>query len=303
MRIRSARRLRREGVTNHVKVVVTERARLGRNSVPTPLTHMHDLKALASAAMIASALASTGFSGEQTFRSGPARVALIELFTSEGCSSCPPAEAWLGELRQDSGLWREFVPVAFHVSYWDRLGWRDELASKAFTDREYAYAAAWNASSVYTPCFARNGLEWRPRDLQAKRESQPGDAGHLTLTWDSAERTCRVTFTPAASGLPRELSSGLSASIALLGGGIVSDVRKGENAGRKLQHEFVALQFETLSLKLDGNGSWSGFVSVPPRADVKAQCVAIAGWVHGRNELMPVQATGGWLDAIPQRTQ
>ena len=61
----------------------------------------------------------------RTFRSGPRPVPLLELFTSEGCSSCPPAEAWLGELRHDPGLWRDFVPVAWHVNYWDRLGWPD----------------------------------------------------------------------------------------------------------------------------------------------------------------------------------
>src|SRR5262249_51627062 len=97
------------------------------------------------------------------FRSGPARVALIELYTSEGCSSCPPAEKWLGELSHDPGLWTQFVPVAFHVNYWDHLGWRDALATKIFTAREYAYADAWGAASVYTPCFVRNGREWHPR--------------------------------------------------------------------------------------------------------------------------------------------
>src|SRR5690242_13991684 len=76
----------------------------------------------------------------QQFRSGPAPVSLLELFTSEGCSSCPPAEKWLGDLREETGLWRDFVPVAFHVNYWDHLGWRDALASAAFTQREHAYA-------------------------------------------------------------------------------------------------------------------------------------------------------------------
>jgi len=59
---------------------------------------------------------------EQRFASRPARVTLVELYTSEGCSSCPPAERWLGELRTAPGLWRDFVPVAWHVDYWNRLG-------------------------------------------------------------------------------------------------------------------------------------------------------------------------------------
>src|SRR5438270_9390200 len=91
------------------------------------------------------AVTAVGLHAEVAFRSGPAKVALVELYTSEGCSSCPPAEKWLGSLTADPGLWRQFVPVAFHVNYWDNLGWRDALATKAFTDRQYAYSAAWGA--------------------------------------------------------------------------------------------------------------------------------------------------------------
>lgn len=220
-------------------------------------------------------------------------MALIELYTSEGCSSCPPAEAWLNELRQDRGLWREFVPVALHVNYWDRLGWRDGLASKRFTEREHAYAAAWNASSVYTPCFVRNGAEWRPRGGRPTSETKSPDPGQLTLTWEAANRTCRVDFTPATTPASRRLD----ASVALLGGGIVSDVRKGENAGRKLQHEFVALQLATVPLERDpATGTWTGIVALPSRSDVKAERVALAGWIHARGEQTPQQAAGGWVE-------
>ena len=85
---------------------------------------------------------------EQRFSSGPAQVALVELYTSEGCSSCPPAERWLGELRTAPGLWRDFVPVAWHVDYWNRLGWPDRFSTKEFTARQYAVAAAWRSDSV-----------------------------------------------------------------------------------------------------------------------------------------------------------
>src|SRR5207237_177518 len=67
------------------------------------------------------------------FESGPKKVQLLELFTSEGCSSCPPAEASLAQLVKDSRLWRAFVPIAFHVDYWDRLGWKDPFASSEWT--------------------------------------------------------------------------------------------------------------------------------------------------------------------------
>src|SRR5689334_8314649 len=88
-------------------------------------------------------VAATCHGGDKHFTSGETQVALLELFTSEGCSSCPPAERWLGALRDAPGLWRDFVPIAFHVNYWDRLGWPDRFASREATQRQHAYAAVW----------------------------------------------------------------------------------------------------------------------------------------------------------------
>src|SRR4051812_9133614 len=93
------------------------------------------------------------------FTSGQTRTHLLELYSSEGCSSCPPAEAWVGGLREAPGLWRDFVPVAFHVAYWDQLGWRDRFATPEFNARQYAYASAWGTESVYTPEFVLDGAE------------------------------------------------------------------------------------------------------------------------------------------------
>jgi len=95
-----------------------------------------------------------------TFQSGAEQTALLELYTSEGCSSCPPAEAWLSRQRESPGLWRDFVPLAFHVDYWDYLGWRDPWSAREFSARQRAYAASWHGESVHTPCFVLNGTEW-----------------------------------------------------------------------------------------------------------------------------------------------
>src|SRR5271169_1771254 len=129
----------------------------------------------------------------ERFSSGSARVALIELFTSEGCSSCPPADRWLAALRDDPGLWREFVPVEFHVNYWDGLGWRDRLSTREFTAREYAYASAWGASNVFTPCFVRNGERWNPlRDAPGT----PGAPAGVLAVDVGDDGVCRAEFTP-----------------------------------------------------------------------------------------------------------
>ena len=96
-----------------------------------------------------------------TFQSAEQQTALLELYTSEGCSSCPPAETWLSRLTDSPQLWRDFVPVAFHVNYWDYLGWRDPWAARQFSERQRNYAAKWRSDSIYTPEFVLNGKEWR----------------------------------------------------------------------------------------------------------------------------------------------
>jgi hypothetical protein len=229
---------------------------------------------------------------EVVLRSGPKQVPLIELYTSEGCSSCPPAEKWLGELRSAPGLWRDFVPVAFHVNYWDHLGWRDALASKAFTDRQHAYAETWRANSVYTPCFVRAGVEWRPTGVAPAKDSN-AEGGMLVLHRESETQQVRVEFTPT----PRtKLGSAWEVNVALLGGGIVSDVRRGENAGRALRHEFVVLRLESQLLTRGDDGVWSTTVALAPRTDIAAPRRALAAWINPRGRLAPIQAVGGWLE-------
>lgn len=251
---------------------------------------------------VSSLLVSAAPAAESIFRSGPAPVALIELYTSEGCSSCPPAEKWLGALRHDAGLWTRFVPVAFHVNYWDHLGWRDALATKAFTEREHAYAAAWRASSVYTPCFVRNGDEWRPRDLSTdKAPATAADAGVLIVAWDRTAHRATITFIPAAgsvttTGMKRPEATAFEGSVALLGGGIVQAVRKGENSGRTLHHEFVALRLETTRLIRSDASGWTAQVTLPPRAEIASSRLALAAWVTRAGQLAPLQATGGWIN-------
>jgi hypothetical protein len=218
--------------------------------------------------------------------SGPARVAVIELYTSEGCSSCPPADRWLEALREQPGLWRDFVPVGFHVNYWDRLGWKDRFASRAFTQRQYALASRWGSNSVYTPCFALDGREWHPgADLPPPEGDRPGTLS-LALGEDGI---CRVRFTPS----PGAAASRWEAHVALLGGGYESKVTAGENRGATLHQEFVALALADSAMQ-PGQATESADLPVP--AAPGAQRRALAAWVTRAGQLEPVQATGGWLN-------
>lgn len=224
-----------------------------------------------------------------TFSSGPTRVDLIELYTSEGCSSCPPAEAWIGDLRAKPGLWTEFVPVAFHVNYWDHLGWRDRLSSRAYTDRQYAYASSWGSGSVYTPCFVRNGMEWRPR--WGGTTSLKGSAGTLGATL-AGDGSCRVEFRPAPGAGGHQ--GPCRAHLALLGFGLSSRVTAGENQGETLRHEFAALGLSEAPME-EQAGVMVALLRLPDPAVPGAARRAAAIWVSRTGDLEPLQATGGWI--------
>ena len=215
------------------------------------------------------------------FTSGGTRTHLVELYSSEGCSSCPPAEKWLGDLRAEPGLWRDFVPVAFHVAYWDRLGWRDRFASKEFTARQYAYASRWGSDAVYTPGFALDGAEWKSTFGRHLPPPSTEKAGVLSVEYADGG-VCRVAFTATGD---------FEVHVAVLGGGITSAVRAGENQGRTLGHDFVALTLADVSLK-----AGVAELILPRPAVAGVTRYALAAWITRRGELAPLQATGGWLD-------
>src|SRR6266446_3056661 len=127
-----------------------------------------------AALLLAVLLAVSAPAGEIVFESKPARTHMLELFTSEGCSSCLPAETWLSNLKNEPRLWQDFVPLAFHVDYWDHLGWRDPFASKMWTERQADYSARWKSGSVYTPAFVLDGVAWHNTALPPTATETPG---------------------------------------------------------------------------------------------------------------------------------
>jgi hypothetical protein len=219
---------------------------------------------------------------ETTLRSGPQRVSLLELYTSEGCSSCPPAESWLGGLERDSRLWKEIVPVAFHVDYWDDLGWKDRFAKQEYTSRQREYWTVWGTSSVYTPGFVLDGQEWKGW-FNGSALPEPGKQSAGTLEVRIQGQTATIRFT-ANSG-----SEGLEAHVVPLAMDVNSDVLAGENRGRKLAHSFVAL--DIISRKLsDKDGELT--VELPFEY---AAAKAVAVWVTPVGSVRPVQSVGGYL--------
>ncbi len=164
-----------------------------------------------------------------TLNSGTRQVTLLELYTSQGCSSCPPAERWLNEYVDDKDLWTKIVPVAFHVDYWDYIGWKDIFATKANGERQRDYARAGKARTVYTPGLFNNGREWRGWTLRLPPRASDKQPGNLsaTITGD------RLVATFPAANTPLELH------VALLGFGIDTKIERGENSNSTLRQEFV----------------------------------------------------------------
>ena len=214
--------------------------------------------------------------GDLNFESAPHRTHLIELFTSQGCSSCPPAEAWLSKLKSEPRLWQDFVPLAFHVDYWDRLGWRDPFASKEWTARQYQYSANWKSESVYTPGFVLDGHEWSGRSIPPPSTDKPG-----VLKLTIANQTMTGEFVPMNGG-----TKDVDLHVALLAFDINTKITAGENSGRNLLQDFVVLSLTNQKIA-------DGKAEISFKVDSRAR--AIAAWITGPNQIEPIQAVGGWL--------
>lgn len=169
-------------------------------------------------------------------------VAVVELFTSEGCSSCPPADALLSKIITETAKDGRLVfAIAHHVDYWDRLGWRDKFSSAAASARQEAYARSLKLDGIYTPQMIVNGrAEFVGSDApRARREI---DAALATPTTAAVELTVRVTneTTVAVDYTVTGAPPGATLQLFLVERGLTTKVARGENAGRDLPHDNVA---------------------------------------------------------------
>ena len=165
--------------------------------------------------------------------SARAAVPVVELYTSEGCNSCPPADRWLSTLKADPGV----VALAFHVDYWDRLGWKDRFASAAFTARQAMQQATNGARFSYTPQVVIDGRD-RTDWARARLASTPRPQAPVEVALARRGDTYVATVTPLP-GAPQRLA----AYWAVTEQGHVSDVKAGENGGVTLHHDFVVRDY------------------------------------------------------------
>lgn len=161
-------------------------------------------------------------------RAGTTAPVVVELYTSEGCSSCPPADRWLSTLKGRADV----LALAFHVDYWDRLGWADRFASAEATRRQYMLAQTFGSDTVYTPQVLANGQDWRGWRASTPLPAPEGGAPPaLALARDGQRVTARI----GADGASRRLGG----YWAVVEDGHVSRVGAGENRGETLRHDHV----------------------------------------------------------------
>lgn len=201
--------------------------------------------------------ASVAEAGQCQASSSPTRTALVELYTSEGCSSCPPADRWLSALpgKTDGRV----VPLAFHVDYWDYIGWPDRFARAEHTARQRQVARRNRLNTIYTPQVVVNGRDFRhwrwPGSFKATLETihrQPaGAAIKFTLTGDDTNRITARGHVMLRPGTPPGQAE---VFIALYQNRQVTRVGAGENHGRTLRHDAIVRQmFGPLTLDTNGD--------------------------------------------------
>ncbi|WP_321962910.1 DUF1223 domain-containing protein [Paraburkholderia sp. J7] len=173
-----------------------------------------------------------------------ARPVVVELFTSEGCSSCPPADAFLSELSRDRP---ELLPLAFHVTYWNSLGWQDPYSLEAATQRQAEYSARFG-DSPYTPEMVIDGQKGlvgsnRRAAEAAIAKAQKADEAEVAVSAVRHGRTISVTVGRGAG----------HAQVVLVGydAGHVTNVARGENTGRTLRESNIVRSIQTV-------GEWTG---------------------------------------------
>ena len=216
---------------------------------------------------------------------------VLELYTSQGCSSCPPAEKWISGFVKSDKLWTELVPINFHVDYWDYLGWKDPFADSTFSKRQRDYKRVGKANTIATPGFALNGRAWNG---WFRGQSLPNRVAPLSgeLHASVQNNIVDVSF----NNINRSTSNTLVVHAALLGFGIETLVKRGENAGRKLTHDFIVVDYENALLSSNGDNAQQYVATLPSPSNthIKAIKHALVVWVSDTNDPSPLQVAASW---------
>ncbi|MBX3380724.1 MAG: DUF1223 domain-containing protein [Phycisphaeraceae bacterium] len=232
-------------------------------------------------------------------------VAVVELFTSEGCSSCPPADRLLAELIEQHAKSGDLIALSFHVDYWNSLGWKDPWSSAAATERQQGYRAGLGERSLYTPQMVVGG--WvgfvgsdrvrAEREIAAELRREKQVAVTSVASWKGGTKlgtVLRVSTQLKPSGESERNVRKWTVLVALVEKGLEADVRRGENAGKKLAHENVVRAFANLEASADTEANLD--LAIPADVEVdRAALVVLVQAAPGR----PI--AGATLISLPER--
>ena len=207
---------------------------------------------------------------------------VVELFTSEGCSSCPPADTVLSGLMHDQPVpGAEIIALGMHVDYWDDQGWKDPASSHQATMRQQAYSRVFGADRVYTPQAVIDGRDelvgsdnGGVKRAIARAAARPHAHVGLTTSVDGAT----LVATVSVAGLPTAANESLDAVVAILEDGVTSAVQRGENRGRTLHHDAVVRAVQATGLS--GDHAARVVIQLPPGG--RPSALRAVAFVQGR---------------------
>lgn len=231
----------------------------------------------------------------------PIRPVVVELFTSEGCSSCPPADALLAKLDQQGRLGNaEIIALEEHVDYWDQLGWRDPFSSSQWTQRQQDYAAAFRNDGVYTPQMVVDGRAEFVGSSQSSARSAIVEASRVTK---AEVALSGITVSPQQAHLkvdvkmlPDPASKEAKVWLAVTESGLHSDVKHGENAGEDLHHAAVVRSLRKIADAKPGEAdAYSGELDVPLDSAWQRQNIRLVVFVQDSKSLHILGAASAHL--------
>lgn len=223
-------------------------------------------------------------SSERKVAGGRSRTVVLELFTSQGCSSCPPADALLSRLRREDFRGSTVIPLAYHVDYWNHLGWSDPFSSPRWSQRQRLYTKALR-DQVYTPQLIINGAvplvgsADGPIHAEIERQLEGADRGavfidRIALAGNGITVDLRARLDVRKSGSPANVV------VVLFENGVTTAVASGENARRSLTNDAI-VRWQDAKLALSANGVESkATVTIPLSPGWRADRLGVAAFIQ-----------------------
>ena len=225
--------------------------------------------------------------------SGPQTTVVLELYTSEGCNSCPPTDKWVSALPSAGFASDKIIPLAFHVDYWDYIGWKDRFASPAYTQRQHEIADVNRSRTVYTPQLVLNGRDFgahgsnaRLADAAKNVNQRPAQADIQLTVEPASGRDWQISTAVAVPDAAQQRDAAVY--LAVYENRLISDVKGGENSGVSLTHDFVVREWIG-PLALDG-GKLALARNISLKPEQKAQDSGLVAVVQNRKTGEVLQA-------------